>query len=118
MPVGKIYDEALEAWVPVVVGRQGDTGDTGVEISAVEPENLTVLWADTSEEGDAVLPLGGLAGQSLVKVSGDDYDTTWEDRARIVNTDGDAGKTFYVGSVDPDGVYTLVAGDVWVEVPS
>jgi hypothetical protein len=89
-----------------------------VEISAVEPENLTVLWADTSEEGDAVLPLGGAAGQSLVKVSGDDYDTTWEDRARIVNTDGDGGKTFYVGSVDPDGVYTLVTGDVWVEVPS
>jgi hypothetical protein len=97
---------------------QGVQGDQGVEISAVEPENLTVLWADTSEEGDAVLPLGGAAGQSLVKVSGDDYDTTWEDRARIVNTDGDGGKTFYVGSVDPDGVYTLVAGDVWVEVPS
>jgi hypothetical protein len=58
---------------------QGVQGDQGVEISAVEPENLTVLWADTSEEGDAVLPLGGAAGQSLVKVSGDDYDTTWAD---------------------------------------
>jgi hypothetical protein len=58
---------------------QGVQGDQGVEISAVEPENLTVLWADTSEQGDAVLPLGGSAGQSLVKVSGDDYDTTWAD---------------------------------------
>jgi hypothetical protein len=63
---------------------QGVQGDQGVEISAVEPENLTVLWADTSEEGDAVLPLGGAAGQSLVKVSGDDYDTTWAD----LDTDG------------------------------
>jgi hypothetical protein len=70
-----------------VKGDTGDTGpqgDQGVEISAVEPENLTVLWADTSEEGDAVLPLGGAAGQSLVKVSGDDYDTTWAD----LDTDG------------------------------
>jgi hypothetical protein len=63
---------------------QGPQGDQGVEISAVEPENLTVLWADTSEEGDAVLPLGGAVGQSLVKVSGDDYDTTWAD----LDTDG------------------------------
>jgi hypothetical protein len=41
---------------------QGVQGDQGVEISAVEPENLTVLWADTSEQGDAVLPLGGGGG--------------------------------------------------------
>jgi hypothetical protein len=96
----------------------GDVLIPTVEVSATAPDNLLSIWADTSEQGDAVLPLGGAAGQSLVKVSGDDYDTTWEDRARIVNTDGDGGKTFYVGSVDPDGVYTLVTGDVWVEVPS
>jgi hypothetical protein len=89
-----------------------------VVISPTEPENFDVLWADTSEEGDAVLPVGGLEGQSLVKASGSDYDATWEDRARIVNTDGEDGKTFYVGSVDPDGVYTLVTGDVWIEVPA
>ena len=35
----------------------------------------------------------------------------------IVNTDGDPGSTIYVGSVDPDGTYTLAAGDVWIEVP-
>jgi hypothetical protein len=81
-------DVVLDFDIPQgVKGDTGDTGpqgDTGVEISAVEPENLTVLWADTSEEGDAVLPLGGAAGQSLVKVSGDDYDTTWAD----LDTDG------------------------------
>jgi hypothetical protein len=39
-------------------------------------------------------------------------------KATVVNTDDDPGITFYVGSVDPDGVYTLVAGDVWIEVPA
>jgi hypothetical protein len=42
----------------------------------------------------------------------------WDDRARIVNTDANPGRTIYVGSVDPDGVYTLEIGDVWIEVPS
>jgi hypothetical protein len=60
-------------------GAQGPTGEPGVVISPSEPDDLDVLWADTSEEGDAVLPLGGSAGQSLVKVSGDDYDTAWAD---------------------------------------
>jgi hypothetical protein len=60
-----------------VAGPAGATGEPGVVISPTEPDDLDVLWADTSEVGDAVLPLGGVAGQSLVKVSGDDYDTTW-----------------------------------------
>jgi len=38
------------------------------------------LWADTSEVGDAVVPVGGTTGQSLVKASGSDYDTEWADR--------------------------------------
>ncbi|HEY1119904.1 MAG TPA: hypothetical protein VGE43_19470 [Acidimicrobiales bacterium] len=33
----------------------------------------------------------------------------------IVNTDSDSGRTIYVGSVDPAGSYSLVAGDVWIE---
>lgn len=36
---------------------------------------------------------------------------------KIVNTDSDPGETIYVGSVDPDGIYTLAAGDIWIEVP-
>jgi hypothetical protein len=32
-----------------------------------------------------------------------------------VNTDGDPGTAIYVGSVDPDGTYTLAVGDVWIE---
>ena len=35
----------------------------------------------------------------------------------VANTDGDPGTTIYVGSVDPDTLYTLQAGDVWIEVP-
>ena len=55
----------------------------------------------------------------------DDLDTAEADiatletgKANVVNTDDDPGITFYVGSVDPDGVYTLAAGDVWIEVPA
>jgi hypothetical protein len=36
-----------------------------------------VLWVDTDDPGDAVVPTGGLTGQSLVKVSSADYDTAW-----------------------------------------
>jgi hypothetical protein len=35
----------------------------------------------------------------------------------IINTDGDPGDKIYVGSVDPDTLYTLQTGDVWIEVP-
>lgn len=35
------------------------------------------------------------------------------DRARIVNTDGDPGKTIFVGSIDPVTNHTPVDGDVW-----
>ena len=38
-------------------------------------------------------------------------------KANIVNTDSDAGKTIYVGSIDPDVAYTPAVGDVWIQVP-
>jgi hypothetical protein len=37
-----------------------------------------VLWADTSEVGDAVIPAGGSAGEVLVKQSASDYDSAWQ----------------------------------------
>jgi hypothetical protein len=55
-----------------------------VEVSGTAPSNLLSFWIDLSEAGAAVVPAGGAAGQSLVKVSGDDYDTTWAD----LDTDG------------------------------
>ena len=48
----------------------------------------------------------------------DTAESTLATKATIINTDGDAGITIYVGSVDPDGTYTLAEGDVWIETPS
>lgn len=39
-----------------------------------------------------------------------------EGNATVINTDGDTGRKIYVGSVDPSTLYTLEAGDVWIEV--
>jgi hypothetical protein len=60
-----------------VQGVQGPQGDTGIEIDSVPPSNTNILWADTSEPGDEVIPPGGATGQVLAKVSGSDYDTAW-----------------------------------------
>lgn len=35
--------------------------------------------------------------------------------ATIINTDGDPGTKIYVGTVDPSTIYTLEAGDVWID---
>jgi hypothetical protein len=68
--------------LPVVseVGVSGIQGPPGIVISASEPDETDVIWADTSEVGDAVVPTGGTAGQVLAKASGDEYDTEWVDR--------------------------------------
>lgn len=39
-------------------------------------------------------------------------------KATMINTDGDPGKTIYVGAIDPDVAYTPAVGDVWIETPS
>lgn len=42
----------------------------------------------------------------------------WElnsENARLVNTDNVPGRTIFVGSLDPDGVYDLEDGDVWIQ---
>jgi hypothetical protein len=38
-----------------------------------------VLWVDTDDPGDAVVPAGGLEGQILAKTTDSDYDTGWID---------------------------------------
>lgn len=129
-----------------IQGVKGDTGDTGpsgvvsvtapitnsgtstsAQLALATGNGLTTssnnLVADfgtsstTVASGDRGLPTGGTAGQVLAKSSNSDYATGWVTRPTIVNTDGDPGQTIYVGSVDPDGTYTLAAGDVWIEVP-
>jgi hypothetical protein len=106
-------------------GPSGPDGPPGVVISPTEPDDTDLLWADTSEPGDAVVPLGGLSGQSLVKASGSDYDTEWADRVApadgllVVEHDGDddvvrptAGAVYWKGSVAPENA---AAGDLWYD---
>ena len=75
-------------------------------------------------DGRPVDPAPGQIGYNTTEESWEGYDPIADDwspigggGATIVNTDGDPGQTIYVGSIDPDGTYTLVAGDVWIEVP-
>jgi hypothetical protein len=75
---GRIVATSVAGFGPQgVQGPQGPQGDTGIEIDSVPPSNTNILWADTSEPGDEVIPPGGATGQVLVKVSGSDYDSGW-----------------------------------------
>jgi hypothetical protein len=53
------------------VGVQGPPGGPGVEISPTEPTNTDILWADTTEPGDQVIPPGGwhrgCAGEGVIE---------------------------------------------------
>jgi|LakMenE01Jun11ns_1017448.scaffolds.fasta_scaffold9923404_4 hypothetical protein len=59
------------------VGPKGDAGVAGLAVQSTAPVDTTVLWADTSVSGTAVVPTGGTTGQVLAKSSGSDYATTW-----------------------------------------
>jgi hypothetical protein len=100
---------AGEAGAP---GEKGDTGDTGIVISPTEPDATDVLWADTSEVGDAVVPVGGTTGQSLVKASDADYDSEWatlELEPKAVPVADGGGKFFGIPGtfLGPSGTYGL-----------
>ena len=79
--------------LPVVTEVEvlGVQGSPGIFIGGTAPVDTEILWADTATVGGAV---------------------------NLINTDGEDGTTLFVGSVDPDGVYSLLPGDVWIEVPS
>jgi hypothetical protein len=93
---GSDGDVVLDFAIPQgVQGDQGDAGpkgDPGIVISPTEPDSTDVLWADTSEEGDAVLPVGGTTGQSLVKASDADYDSEWADIDGLLPQGGATGE--------------------------
>jgi hypothetical protein len=96
-------------------GDKGDTGDTGpagIEVDATAPVDTTILWADTSEPGDMVIPVGGTTGQALVKVSGSDYDTDWASVAPFTAPVGSSLGTS--GTIDLDmavldGTYQMIS---------
>jgi microcystin-dependent protein len=59
-------------------GNTGSTGSTGITVTGpTAPTDTSVLWADTSETGTAVVPLGGTTGQVLAKSSSSNYATQW-----------------------------------------
>lgn len=59
----------------------GTKGTPAIVLTGTAPVNTSVLWADTSVTGTAVVPLGGSTGQVLAKISTTDYATTWADPA-------------------------------------
>lgn len=97
-------------WVPVAVGEQGPEGGTSTLTTKGD-----LLTRDSSTV--ARLAASGTDGLSLVTDSTQSTGLKYEQRAKIVNTDGDPGVTIYVGSVDPTVSYSPATGDVWIEAP-
>jgi hypothetical protein len=104
MTVLKQYNEDTEEWETIVVGKQGPAATIEVgDVTTVGPDDPATVVNSGSVSAavlDFEIPRGedGPAGPSPV-----------------VNTDGDPGTAIYVGSIDPDGLYTLAVGDVWIE---
>lgn len=108
----------IEAQYEGIQGPQGPTGATG-------PQGPTGLTGDTGpigpsgpqgDPGEGV-PVGGTSNQILVKQSGTDYDTGWEDliidtgkptdKYAISNIE-DAGTYKYFGFEDKDGNWYIL----------
>lgn len=65
-------------WDAVPATVEGPTGPSGVVVQTDAPIETDVIWLDSDDPADAVaVPAGGLAGQSLVKIDGTDYNTAW-----------------------------------------
>jgi surface protein len=104
---GRIVATSVAGFGPQgVQGPQGPQGDTGIEIDSVPPSNTNILWADTSEPGDEVIPPGGGTGDVLAKVSGSDYDSGWVTRSAL------AGDPAFTGAFVPQPSTTPAVGDL------
>ena len=95
---GTLYIYYDSYWVQAVTGVTGPRGSDNIITAATAPSDLDVLWIDTSEDGDAVLPLAGTTGQVLSKVDGTDYNTEWTDASYVPAAGTD------------DQILTVVAG--------
>lgn len=87
-------------------GAEGPTGSSGMAIQGTAPVSTSVIWADTSVTGVAVVPLGGTTGQMLTKSSGTDYDTAWSTPV----TSSDLALKAPLASPTFTGIVTIPAG--------
>ena len=87
-------------------GAEGPTGPSGMAIQGTAPVSTSVIWADTSVTGVAVVPLGGTTGQMLTKSSGTDYDTAWSTPV----TSSDLALKAPLASPTFTGIVTIPAG--------
>lgn len=65
-------------------GPTGPTGATGIQVSSSAPTNTNILWGDTSDAGDMVIPAGGTTGHVLKKASSTNYDTEWQGQNEVL----------------------------------
>ena len=90
-------------------GATGPTGPSGIVESASAPESTNVLWLDTDEPGDAVIPIGGTTGQVLVKNSTSDYDASWGQATPAVGTSLGTSDTVDLNMATLNGTYQSIA---------
>ena len=69
------YNSSTDIWENSQV--VGTPGPAGIAIQGTAPASTSVLWADTSVTGTAVIPQGGSSGQLLSKIDATDYNTQW-----------------------------------------
>lgn len=88
-------------------GSAGPTGPVGVLIQSSTPSSTDIIWADTSESGDMIIPSGGLAGEVLTKVSNTSYDISWSP----VTSSGLSSAlkmTFSMNNLNPNGYNKII----------
>lgn len=74
-----------------------------------DPRTFPAIWNATATDIEAA--------EADIATAESNITALQTGKANIVNTNSNAGKTIYVGSIDPDVAYTPVTGDVWIQVP-
>jgi hypothetical protein len=99
------YNATVGAWQSIRTGAL-------VEMSETAPANPLPgqLWFNETEGKMYVSYNDGTSTQWVAAVGG---------YISAINTDtAEQINRLYVGTTDPDTLYTLTAGDIWIEVPS